>query len=412
MENSKEHSSPRPKGSHILPPDTLIVNTAGPLWRRPLVGYLCVLPMLCLIWLSTQVIHLTLDAVTVSSAAWFLLLAITAFLWGIGPTLLLFILGLFVLDVFFLPPIYRLSLLSWPDVLHLLALAIAGIAVIWIILQVERNRRQSQRAAQRATVYADQLQTVIEQHEQTNQQLADANQTKDRFLSVVSHELKTPVTSISMYAQLLRRRIQKRQIQMSGEEQVTSTLQRIEDQTSNMTEMINALLDIGRMNAGQMPLQKQRWDLVSWCQSAVEEQRMVTGRQIDLHLPSIPIEIVADRNLLTQVLTNLIGNAIKYSPPDTPVQVTLSQVKDLARIEVRDYGQGIAPEHLLHVFDLFYRAPDAQSSGASGLGLGLSIVKRIVEQHDGQIWCQSQPGQGSTFIVELPLYSHEQNQQS
>ena len=112
--------------------------------------------------------------------------------------------------------------------------------------------------------------------------------------------------------------------------------------------------------------------------------------------------IVADRDRLSQVVTNLLTNAVKYSPEESEVLLRLSQSDTQACIEVQDFGKGIADKQLPHIFDTFYRTPDAQASSKFGLGLGLAICKDIVERHGGRIWVESKVGKGSTFFVELP----------
>ncbi len=120
-------------------------------------------------------------------------------------------------------------------------------------------------------------------------------------------------------------------------------------------------------------------------------------------LPASPVFVEVDSDRLSQVVTNLVSNALKYSSPESPVRVALCARDTTALIKVHDSGQGIAQKELEHIFDTFYRAPDAQTSKQSGWGLGLAICKDIVERHNGRIWCESQVGDGSTFFVELPL---------
>jgi signal transduction histidine kinase len=110
-----------------------------------------------------------------------------------------------------------------------------------------------------------------------------------------------------------------------------------------------------------------------------------------------------DRDRIVQVLVNLVSNAVKYSPVETSVQVCVYQGDDKVVIQVRDQGKGIAPEQQKHIFEMFYRTPEAQSSSKRGLGLGLAITKDIVERHNGRISFESEPGKGSTFVVELPI---------
>ena len=123
-----------------------------------------------------------------------------------------------------------------------------------------------------------------------------------------------------------------------------------------------------------------------------------------LQRPTRRIVVVdTDCERIAQVIVNLVSNAVKYSPEGSPVEVRVGTHEAMAHIEVQDHGKGIRKEQQEHIFDTFYRTPDAQASSKFGLGLGLSICKDIVERHGGRIWCESAPGKGSTFLVDLPL---------
>jgi signal transduction histidine kinase len=143
-------------------------------------------------------------------------------------------------------------------------------------------------------------------------------------------------------------------------------------------------------------------DLVEICRAVVEEQRLLSGRTISLEIPPEIVKIRADANRLSQVITNLVSNALKYSPDDKPISVRLSQDDDNITIAVEDEGSGIDREEQEHIFEPFYRASHARNSSKNGMGLGLAICKDIVERHGGSIWCDSHPGKGSSFFVRLP----------
>ena len=139
------------------------------------------------------------------------------------------------------------------------------------------------------------------------------------------------------------------------------------------------------------------------CSRVVGDQRLLSSRTIELEVPPTPVILQVDNERLGQVVTNLVSNALKYSPDESPVQVSVRQRDKVAVIEVHDSGQGIAKEEQKHIFETFYRSSDAQTARKSGWGLGLAICKDIVERHGGYIWCESRVGEGSTFFVELPL---------
>ena len=129
----------------------------------------------------------------------------------------------------------------------------------------------------------------------------------------------------------------------------------------------------------------------------------MTGRQVVFYPSAEPLELQMDVVRIAQAILNLVSNALKYSSADKPVEVRVSWNDQRALLRVQDHGFGIAPEELPHIFEMYYRAPRARSSTASGLGLGLTIVKDIIDLHGGRIWCESEQGIGTTFFVELPL---------
>ena len=177
----------------------------------------------------------------------------------------------------------------------------------------------------------------------------------------------------------------------------------IAEQAHRLTALVNDLLDVSRIQAGRLELRLAACDLVELCQQAVEEQRMSTERHIDLDVPAEPVLVLADSERLGQVFQNLLGNALKYSDPQTRVQVTLTRRDGQAQVQVQDQGVGIKSDEVPLIFERFYRASTARAGKERGLGLGLAICKEIVERHQGRIWAASEEGQGSTFAFELPL---------
>ena len=135
----------------------------------------------------------------------------------------------------------------------------------------------------------------------------------------------------------------------------------------------------------------------------IEDQQLLSHRDIRLTVASDKMLLLVDCDRIAQVMVNLVSNALKYSPEGTPVEVDIDSQQGNALIQVHDHGKGISKDQQEHIFETFYRTPDAQSSAKFGLGLGLAISKDIVERHGGRIWCESQVGKGSIFFVDLPL---------
>ncbi|MGZ3601141.1 MAG: ATP-binding protein [Ktedonobacterales bacterium] len=222
---------------------------------------------------------------------------------------------------------------------------------------------------------------------------------KNEFLGVVSHELKTPLTTLKMLAQLTRRRMER-----MGVLDVDHGA-RMERAVARMERLVNDLLDVSRIESGRLALHVEHCDLAEVCRTAAAEQMDVSEREIVLLLPEGYIQVNADADRISQVLANLLSNALKYSACDRPVTLSLHRERREVVISVHDEGAGIPEDLLPHLFDRFYRVPgvQVQSGSGVGLGLGLYISKEIVEQHGGRIWAKGSIGSGSTFSFSLPL---------
>lgn len=233
-------------------------------------------------------------------------------------------------------------------------------------------------------------------------ELERADQSRSLFLSHVSHELRTPLTSVKGFVENLRDGLtgplNAKQHRYLG---------RIVDNVDRLIRMINDLLDRTRIETGQLALSPAEVDLEHCVVEVVEQLRPLAiekQQRLQAHYPSSTLIVWADRDRLIQILTNLVQNAIKFTPQDGAITVAVSaEHPSLATIRVRDTGPGIAPEFREKIFDPFFRTAQGRRSGSKGLGLGLSIVKTLVELHNGRIVVESEPGRGSTFSVTLPL---------
>lgn len=366
-----------------------------PRWRRPIIGYFASILLVGSALLGTWFLRIVLTSSSFPSALFMLSVLLTALFWGVGPAIFALVVSTFILDYFFVLPVGQLDLDNWNGIAQVLPYVIACLVIAIITGQRERARWISLATEQELQAYAEEL-------EEANHQLKDTDQLKDRFLSIASHELKTPITSIRGQTQLALRRLAKQKTSSPEIEGMHTALEKINEQTTRLTTLVDELLDVSSIRAGKVELHKREFELVALCQSVVEDQQLLTGRTIVLTTETPTVTIVADRDRLSQVVTNLISNAIKYSPEGREVLLRLSQSDTQACIEVQDHGKGIAEKQLPHIFDTFYRTPDAQASAKFGLGLGLAICKDIVERHGGRIRAESKVGKGSTFFVELP----------
>jgi two-component system sensor kinase FixL len=221
---------------------------------------------------------------------------------------------------------------------------------------------------------------------------------RDEFLSIASHELRTPVTALQLQLQLLRRSAQR-----SLEEfpkLLVEKLETLDRQTRRISALVNELLDVSRMRLGKLELRTEDLDLAEVARGAVEHLHAELARSGSLlRVDLSPIQGRWDRLRIEQVITNLLVNAAKFGEGN-PIALEVSGEGDRARIRVTDRGIGIPPEHLARVFDRFERAVPSHHFG--GLGLGLYIVRQIVEAHGGEVKVESSPGSGTAFTVDLP----------
>lgn len=229
--------------------------------------------------------------------------------------------------------------------------------------------------------------------------LREAEDLKQTLLSVISHELKTPVSIIKGYAGTLAREDAN-----WDKETLADGLAVIEEEADRLDGLINNLLEASRLQAGGFKLQLSYVNLADMAREAVENLQATTEKHtFKLNFPPDFPHIQGDYERLRQVLTNLIGNAIKYSPEGGVIEVGgLDTNNEKVRLYVRDKGIGIAPADQEHIFERFYRVDNRLARQTPGAGLGLFLVKAVVQAHAGRIWVESSPGQGSTFWVELP----------
>jgi signal transduction histidine kinase len=224
----------------------------------------------------------------------------------------------------------------------------------------------------------------------------EALQVKDQFLSIVSHELRTPLTTIKGYAQMLRRKLEDK----PDDQRFANN---IDAQVGRLSRLVDDLLDVTRFSRGQFELTVERTDIRSALEEVVARFRVVSPNhafRLDLDEGSFLGDW--DRDRLEQVMNNLVGNAVKYSPRGGEILISTRHEDSHLVIAVRDHGVGIPEADQKHLFDRFFRG-NAENSDIKGLGLGLYVSQRIVEAHGGAIGATSVPGEGSEFYFTLPL---------
>jgi PAS domain S-box-containing protein len=255
--------------------------------------------------------------------------------------------------------------------------------------QYERELLKARRSAELAA------QTERDAREEAER----ANRAKDDFLALISHELRTPLSAILGWTQVLGRKA-------AGNAELRHGLEVIERNTRLQSRLVDDLLDMSRIVSGKLRLDVQQVNLANVIEAALEVASPgIHARRLRLHKILDPGVVVAgDPGRLQQIFWNLLSNATKFTPPDGSIKVVMSRVNSHIEVAFTDSGKGMTPEFLESAFERFRQSGDAATRGTEGLGLGLSIVKNLVDMHGGSVKAFSEgPGKGSTFTVNLPV---------
>lgn len=221
---------------------------------------------------------------------------------------------------------------------------------------------------------------------------------KDDFISIASHELKTPVTSMKMYAQLL----QKHPL-LTNDKKASDMLSKMDLQMNRLTELVASFMNVYKLGTGKLRLHKKHFELAELiAEVAANFQYSVTSHTVE-QKGELKARVFADNARINQVLVNLISNAIKYSPDADKVIVHLAKTKEKVTVSIQDFGMGIPKDEQNRIYERFFRAKGKKEGKIPGLGLGLFISTEIVKQHGGTIWVDSIDKHGSTFYFTLPL---------
>ncbi|MFP7726263.1 sensor histidine kinase [Lysobacter sp. D1-1-M9] len=235
---------------------------------------------------------------------------------------------------------------------------------------------------------------------QVASELSEADRRKDEFIAMLAHELRNPLAPISNALQVLR--LQDRPGEGSG-----SMLQVLERQVGQLVRLVDDLLDVSRISRGKIELRRERIELAAAMNGAVDASRPLTecmDHTLTVTLPPEPLHVDADPTRLAQILGNLLTNACKFTDRGGHINLALERDGGQAVIRVRDDGIGIAAGQLTRIFEAFTQLDTSLERSVSGLGIGLSLVKRLVELHGGTVDAHSAgAGQGSEFILRLPI---------
>lgn len=236
---------------------------------------------------------------------------------------------------------------------------------------------------------------------------------KTELMGIAAHDLKNPITGILLATGIIRHRLQdmEKQYELTGMEKAIGKLGDIDGIAERMLDIINKLLNVNKIESGTLTIQNVEFSLGTIVEAVVDfyaEHARPKNIVLRLDNQAPDAQIHADPQFVQEIIENLVSNAVKYSPPDLPIDVRLLARESTVRFEVQDYGPGLSREDKTRLFGKFARLSARPTAGENSTGLGLSIVKKLTEAMDGRVWCESELGKGATFIVELPSVMNTQ----
>ncbi|MFN8473804.1 MAG: ATP-binding protein [Anaerolineae bacterium] len=330
--------------------------------------------------------------------------------WGLPILILLFVIGELLIEQRFIDPL-------GPNVRFTTSVLVYGLigpmvtwwVLTWIAANLRRqeaaeeqirllNRELEERVTQRTGQLRDALQQLQDRNEElelANQELTELDRLKSEFVSMVSHELRAPLTNINGAVELLM---------LDGvlDPHQRTMLQIIGEQTQRLTRLVQGILNVSRIEAGRLQLRQENVDVSALIHRVAQEIGSISTRSVEVNLPEKPLVAWADADRVEEVLTNLIDNALKYSEPSSTVGVQGYVVEDEVVVAVSDRGVGIPTQQINRIFEKFHRVEQGDDRETYGHGLGLYIARGLVEALGGRIWVESTEGEGSTFYFTLP----------
>lgn len=259
------------------------------------------------------------------------------------------------------------------------------------LLHEQELRSSAETAAEALTIERNNLQKEIAERKRLEKQ-------KDEFIGMASHELKTPVTSIKAYTQVLQHKFKKVENIKAFE-----LLSKMDAQLDKLSNLISDLLDVTKAQAGKLQFHKSYFDINELVEEIAEEVQRTTSKHKIVVETDTTKSLLGDRERIGQVMTNFLTNAIKYSPRANKIIIKTKLSDHKITMSVQDFGVGIPKKSLKKVFDRFFRVNGLKQETYPGLGLGLYISSEIVKRHSGKIWVESELGKGSTFSFDLPI---------
>ena len=364
--------------------------------------------------------HEQINSTTVA-LGFLLVVLFVALFWGSRPALLASVLGMFCLNFFFLPPLYTLSIAHSQNWVALTVFFTTALAVGQLSARAKRRAEEAEEARREIERLYQELQSAFERASQA-EALRQSEKLKSALLDAVTHDLRTPLTSIKASITTLldevRGRSQEEQFVMLDSESRLEMMEVIDEESDRLNRFIGGLIDLARIEAGELRL-RRRWGILDEIISTAlaRAEPFTRGREVEVDIGTELPVVSVDERAVSEVVYTLVDNAAKYSPDGTSIHISAQRSDDgMIIIAVEDKGDGIAVDLRERVFDKFFRATrdgDISTHQPSGTGMGLAIAKGIVEAHDGKIWIESGTGgKGTRVVFTLPIGDEEISDQS
>jgi signal transduction histidine kinase len=342
-------------------------------------------------WLGTQFPLVTL-LLTVGLIAW---------RYGWKPALLTSAVGFAIASYFFTDPRGPFSSLAVPHVIALIGYAFLCAVIVGFSVGMRQARIDMQHTLQRLRTDSFELRSQLTAGEQLTRELQEGHRRKDEFLATLAHELRNPLAPIRNAIHLLR--------VVEDRERVQAARDIIDRQSQQLVHLVDELLDLSRIARGTIELRLEPVDVASVVQIAVETTRPLIetrGHALSVKLPERQMIVAADRSRLVQVIANVLNNSAKYSPDGGNIELAASVIDNDACIVIRDDGNGIEQDMIDTVFEMYAQIRTEFRASQEGLGIGLALVKKVIELHGGSVSIESDgAGQGTRVTLRLPLQS-------
>jgi signal transduction histidine kinase len=324
-----------------------------------------------------------------------LVVVVVGFFWGAGPALIAMTLAILAISYIIIPQYDLLTLDIWNDITLFGPFVFVQFLIALLAARHAVQYRHALAAKQEAQAYAHNLAI-------TNRLLERTKRLQEIFFTRAAHELRTPLTGILGEVQLALRRLQKAEKTTTDITLWRTHFERIEGQARGLHTLVEEIIDLYHIRSEETPLKLAPCDIGGLCHEIVEDQQALSGRHIELQLPSEPVILQTDYERLRQVIINIVDNAIKYSPENTAINVRVRSEPTSMILEVHNDETELSQEQQERIFEPFYRTPSAEALFKEGWGLGLTTSKACVERHGGRIWVETSKGKEVTFFVELP----------